>query len=136
MIDTTDDQPPMGVRQRQQALGWGSLDQRPLTPLGMPLTAVVVAPSPTLPWQMKRNTSDQEARSGDEDTAGVLKQRKDGEGTDWVAMLQSVSVAAPLQQDILRVLAQGPSYRVQWCGPGPDTLAFLEDLARTLRLER
>jgi hypothetical protein len=51
---------------------------------------------------------------------------------DWVVALQSPRVADKVSDDIVRVLLHGP----RAAGPEPDTLAFLEDMVQTLRLER
>jgi hypothetical protein len=86
-----------------------------------------------LPWQ----TTMEEVRAVDD--AVVLEQRhKEGGGVDWVALLQSPRVAAELKEDIVRVVQQGAHYagHAQSNGVKPDTLAFLEDLAQTLRVER
>ena len=79
---------------------------------------------------MKRNAED--VRVGGEGAVGAVKQRKEQEGghLDWVVALQSPQVA----EDIVRVMSKDP-YE-EWRGPEPDTLAFLEDLTQTLRLER
>jgi hypothetical protein len=78
------------------------------------------------------------AVDGDDDDAVVLGQRhKEGGGVDWVAQLQSPRVAAELKEDIVRVLGQDLYDRgEEWPDVKPDTLAFLEDLAQTLRVER
>jgi hypothetical protein len=56
--------------------------------------------------------------------AGVVK--------DWGVALQSPLVVKELTDDIMRVLPQ----RYDDSGIAPHTLAFLEDLAQTLRTER
>jgi hypothetical protein len=64
------------------------------------------------------------------------QRRKEGGSVDWVALLQSPHVAAELKEDIVRVLGECPIRSAQWRGPGPSAVAFLEDLAQTLRVER
>jgi hypothetical protein len=79
------------------------------------------------------------AVDGDDDEAVVLeRRRKEGGSVDWVALLQSPRVAAELKEDIARVVQQGAHYagRAQSNGVKQDALAFLEDLAQTLRVER
>jgi hypothetical protein len=72
---------------------------------------------------------------------GMKRKREDvreegGAVDDWVVALQSPRVADKVSDDIVRVLSQGPAYMEGWRGPEPDTLAFLEDMVQTLRLER
>ena len=74
---------------------------------------------------MKRNAED--VRVGGEE-AGLGKREN-------VAVLQLSPLAA---DDIVTVLSQGPPDcdDDEWRGPGPDALAFLENIQCTLRLER
>ena len=69
---------------------------------------------------------------GDENEAA--EQRDEGR-IDWVPALQSPRVVKELADDTVRVLLQHP-HDDEWRGAEPDTIAFLEDLARALRLER
>lgn len=70
-------------------------------------------------------------------TQGMERNREDvreeggavNQQQDWVVALQSPRVADKVSDDIVRVLSQGDT-------PEPDTLAFLEDMVQTLRLER
>jgi hypothetical protein len=70
---------------------------------------------------MKRNREDVR------EEGGALNQQQ-----DWVVALQSPRVADKVSDDIVRVLSK----RRRDAAPGPDTLAFLEDMVQTLRLER
>jgi hypothetical protein len=74
---------------------------------------------------MKRNREDVR------EEGGAVDQQQ-----DWVVALQFPRVADKVSDDIVMVLSQGPPYNKEWRGPGPDTLAFLEDMVQTLRLER
>jgi hypothetical protein len=86
------------------------------------VAVVVVVVGPIQHTQgMKRNREDVR------EEGGAVNQQQ-----DWVVALQSPSVADKVADDIVRVLLQG--YHA--AAPGPDTLAFLEDMAQTLRLER
>ena len=98
--------------------------RRPLSP------ALWCACLTTPARHMKRHAED--VRVEGEEAGGAVKQRKEQEGghAGWVVALQSPQVA----EDIVRVMSKDP-YE-EWRGPEPDTLAFLEDTAHTLRLER
>jgi hypothetical protein len=70
-------------------------------------------------------------------TQGMKRNREDvreegASSVDWVVALQSPRVANKVSDDIVRLLSQG--YRA--ANSEPDTLAFLEDMVQTLRLER
>ena len=55
------------------------------------------------------------------------------QGVNWVAALQSPHMAEKIADDIIKAVQEGDG---EWFGPGPNTLAFLEDMKQTLRLER
>ena len=81
---------------------------------------------------MKCNVEDVRMVGEEGEAAGAVKQREeDGGHVDWVTALQSSLVAEQLARDVVKVLSVFDTRP-----PQPETLAFLEDLQRALRLER
>ena len=81
---------------------------------------------------MERNAED--VRVEREEAGGAVKQcKEEGGHVDWVVALQSPLMA----EDMVRLLQELlTTMTMEELGPEPDTLAFLEDMQQTLRLER
>ena len=76
---------------------------------------------------MERNAAE-DVRVGGEECGAAA-----GKNVDRVAVLRSL--LAEILDDIVRLLSQGPPDD-RWCGPRPDTLAFLKYTKQTLKLQR
>ena len=98
--------------------------QAPWTDVGRVLV------SHALTWPLRRMDGKAEDVCAVGGHEGVKEQKQ---GVDWVAALQSPHVAEKIADDIIKAVQEGDG---EWFGPGPNTLAFLEDMKQTLRLER